>query len=124
METVIEAIKICALVVLIFTWPALIALAVQLQERWRINMEGKEEKKPETSKPPPRTCPFCCESYHRGRVGVRACLAGRWDERDFHNKPLLRADTLEPVVPDDCGILDGDILLLDIFRKARLRGWR
>lgn len=85
-------------------------------------MEGNNES--ELSKPPPRTCPYSCESYHRGQTGTRACLAGRWDERDFRNKPLLRPDTLEPVIPDNCSILTGDALLEDIMSKARNRGWR
>lgn len=105
---------------------AAVLLGISVRE-WKIRrnrMDSHENKKEEPKPEPKRTCPFACESYHRDKIGARACLAGHWDERDYHERPLLSASTLEPIVPADCDRNTGDAMLQDIMRKARNRGWR
>lgn len=97
--------------------PKYILLSPGTIEAYREFMEKKETEQA-------LSCPFSCESYHRGRVGARACLAGHWDERDPHKLPRLIAKTMEPEIPPTCGAIKGKALLEDIMGKARRRGWR
>lgn len=93
-------------------------------DKRRIRMDDASDKKQEPKDDSIRTCPFACESFHRDKIGSRACLAGHWDERDYHKRPLLWAHTLEPIVPAGCDRTTGDAMLQDIMRKARNKGWR
>lgn len=101
-----------------------LGVGVRKLEIRRYNMGDASDKKIEPKDDPVRTCPFSCESFHRDKIGSRACLAGHWDERDYHKRPLLWAHTLEPIVPAGCDRTTGDAMLQDIMRKARNRGWR